>query len=45
VLSSAMETEIFSSDPEHVKLRQALDRAWVDGDLTVPGNDPKGMSV
>ncbi|HWY20189.1 MAG TPA: alginate lyase family protein [Candidatus Acidoferrum sp.] len=45
VSSSAMKTEVLSSDPEHVKLQQALDRAWADGNLIVPGNDPKGMSV
>ncbi len=45
VLSSAMNVEIFSSDPEHVTLQQPLNRAWADGNLTVPGSDPEGMGV
>ena len=45
VLSSDMKVEIFSSDPEHVVLRQPLDRVWAETNLSAPGNDPKGMGV
>ena len=45
VLSAAMKVDLFSSDPEHVVLQQPLDRVWADGELLVPGNDPKGMGV
>jgi hypothetical protein len=45
VSSSAMNVEIFSSDPEHVLLQQPLDRVWAERDLIVPGNDPKGMGA
>ena len=44
-LSSAMKSDLFSSEPEHVVLQQPLDRVWAVGDLIVPGNDPKGMGV
>jgi hypothetical protein len=43
--AAAMTEELFSSDPEHVALQQPLDRVWADGELIVPGNDPKGMGV
>ena len=42
VLSSAMKVDLSSSDPEHVVLLQPLDRVWAEGDLIVPGNDPRG---
>jgi hypothetical protein len=45
VLSAGMKVEIYSSDPEHVNLRQPLDRVFADGNLVQPGNDPKGMGV
>ncbi len=45
VFSSAMKTDLSSSDPEHVLLQQPLDRIGADGDLIVPGNDLKGMGV
>ena len=45
VLSSTMKVDIWSSDPEHVVLLQPLDRAWAEGKLIVPDNDPKGMGV
>jgi hypothetical protein len=45
VLSAAMKVDLFSSDPEYVVLQQPLDRVWADGELLVPGNDPKGMGV
>jgi len=38
LLSSAMKADVFSSDPQHVVLQQALDRVWADGELIVPGN-------
>jgi hypothetical protein len=45
VLSSAMKVDVFSSDPEHCVLQQPLDQVWANGELIVPGDDPKGMRV
>ncbi|MGA2645217.1 MAG: alginate lyase family protein [Candidatus Sulfotelmatobacter sp.] len=45
VLSFAMKVELSSSDPGQVMLQVALDRVRVEGNLTVPGNDPKGIGV
>jgi hypothetical protein len=43
VEGSPTKTELFSSDPGRVQLQASLNR--VEGDLTVPENDPKRMGV
>jgi hypothetical protein len=40
-----MKVELSSSDPGQVMLQVALDRVRAEGNLTVPGNDPKGLGV
>jgi hypothetical protein len=45
VSSSAMKLELFSSDPEKVRLQRPLDRIWADGELTIQERDPKKMGV
>jgi hypothetical protein len=40
-----MKVEIFSSDPEHVRLQQPLDHIWAKTELDAPGSDPKRMGV
>ena len=34
--------DLFSSEPQHIALQQSLDQLLADGDLMVPGNDPRG---
>jgi hypothetical protein len=38
VSGSPTNVEVFSSDPEHVRLRGPLDRIWTDGNLTTNGS-------
>jgi hypothetical protein len=45
VSSSAVKVDLFSSDPEHVLLQQPLHCVLAEGDLMIPGNDPKKMGV
>jgi hypothetical protein len=45
VSSSAVKVDLFSSDPEHVVLQRPLDCVLADGDLMMPGKDPKKMGV
>jgi len=45
VSSSAVKVELFSSDPEHVLLQQPLACVLAEGDLMIPGNDPKKTGV
>lgn len=45
VEASGAKVDVFSSHPEQVVLQQSLDRVLADGDLIVPGNDPKGIGV
>ena len=45
VLSSAMKTDLSSSDQKNVVLPESLFRVWTNGDFIVPGNDPNGIRV
>jgi hypothetical protein len=45
VLSSAMKTDLSSSDPKNVVLPESLFRVWTNGDFIVPGSDPNGIRV
>jgi hypothetical protein len=45
VLSSAMKTDLSSSDPKNVVLQESLFRLWTAGDLIVLGGDPDGIRV
>ena len=45
VSSSAVKVDLLSSDPEHVRLQRPLDCVLADGDLMMPGKDPKKMGV
>ena len=45
VLTGAMKTEIFSSDPESVVLQHPLHQVWAETTRNLPGDDRKGMGV